>query len=328
MAHTGNRPDGIQTGREPGGFLLSEVQRPGGGSVNLRRLRVTDLPAVRHAARGHRGTGLGLNGARTAGWLALGALVILNAACAAHAPEQATSGYAYVGPATLNLRKDLGPRATTIATVKHGDRLEVLETRRRFVKVRVSGTVEGWTDGNLLLTQQQMDDLTGLAASAATLPSQGTGAVYEPLNMHTQPNRQSPTFYQIAEGASLDVVSHRVTLHGAAPPAPKTVVVRRVAQAKKSKTQDTKPDSVPPRPPRPRLHRIGRPYRIRARPIFRALRRGLQARVRRPVRAGRAQAATIGIWCAPRMAVRVGFWRAWSRCRSPMRSDNTPRAIA
>jgi hypothetical protein len=180
-------------------------------------------------------------------------LLMCNAACASRATVQSTSGYAYVGPATLNLRKDLGPRAPTIASVKHGERLEVLETRRRFVRVRVSSAAEGWTDGNLLLTQQQMDDLNQLAAGAAALPSQGAGTVYDALNMHTQPDRQSPSFYQISEGASVDVVSHRVGLHGAPPAAPKTVVVRRVVSGKKSKAKDSKSAAALPPPPAPAL---------------------------------------------------------------------------
>lgn len=190
-------------------------------------------------------------------------LLILSAACAPGASEQPNSGYAYVGPATLNLRKDLGPRAPMVASAKHGERLEVLETRRRFVKVRTADKIEGWTDGNLLLTQQQIDDLNALAKKAAELPSQGSGTVYDALNMHTQPNRQSPSFYQIAEGASLEVVEHRMTPHGAVAPAPPKAVVRRVSTAKKPKGKDSRTASAlglpPPPAPPPNWEELSRP---------------------------------------------------------------------
>jgi hypothetical protein len=128
----------------------------------------------------------------------------------------------------------------------------VLETRRRFVRVRTADKIDGWADGNLLLTQQQMDDLNALAKKAAELPSQGAGTVYDSLNMHTQPNRQSPSFYQIAEGASLEVVDHRMTPHGPAPAPPKTVAVRRVSVAKpKGRESKTAPGPPPPPPPAP-----------------------------------------------------------------------------
>jgi hypothetical protein len=141
-----------------------------------------------------------------------------------------------------------------VATAKHGDRLEVLETRRRFVRVRTPDKIEGWTDGNLLLTEQQMGDLTNLAKKAAELPSQGAGTVLDALNMHAQPNRQSPSFYQIAEGAPLEVVDHRMTPHGATPPAPgapKVVSVKRVSTEQKPKPKESKNASLPPPPPAP-----------------------------------------------------------------------------
>ena len=103
--------------------------------------------------------------------------------------REAAVGTAYAGPATLNLRKDLGTKAAVVGTAKHGDRLEVLETRRRFVKVRTADLVEGWTDANLLLSEQQMDDLRRLAGAVAKLPSQGAATVYEPLNVHAEPYR-------------------------------------------------------------------------------------------------------------------------------------------
>lgn len=124
--------------------------------------------------------------------------------------QQKAIGYAYTGPSALNLRNDLGLRATTTATVEHGERLEILETKRRFVRVRTKQGLEGWTDSAYLLTQSQMDDLTRLAARAGELPSQGVGTVFDTLNVHTAANRTSASFAQIEEGENINVVAHRV----------------------------------------------------------------------------------------------------------------------
>lgn len=62
--------------------------------------------------------------------------------------------------------------------------------------MRTAQGVVGWTDSNLLLTQQQMDDLSTLAEKAAKLPSQGVATVDDVVNMHTDPNRQSPSFFR------------------------------------------------------------------------------------------------------------------------------------
>jgi hypothetical protein len=165
------------------------------------------------------------------------------------------NGVAYAGPATLNLRKDLGAKASVIGSVKHGDRLEVLDTRRKFAKVRTAAGVEGWTDLSSLLSEQQMNDLRALAASAAKLPSQGAASVYDLLNIHAEPYRQSPSFFQIPEGGIVDVIGHRVTSHSAPPSAsPKPAPVRRATASKKAAGKKTSATPLPlwvPAPPSP-----------------------------------------------------------------------------
>lgn len=164
----------------------------------MRGLHRGDLPDVRIAA--------GVGG-RTGRWVA--ALLLVLSGCGFQG-RQKPIGYAYTGPSALNLRDDLGLRASTTATVEHGERLEILETRRRFVRVRTKQGAEGWTDSAYLLTQSQMDDLTRLAERAMQLPSQGAGTVFDTLNVHTAASRTSASFAQIQEGGQLEVVAHRV----------------------------------------------------------------------------------------------------------------------
>lgn len=180
------------------------------------------------------------------------ALALLLASCNSAPPPKPATGTAYAGPAVLILRTELGAKSQTAATVKHGDRLEVLETRRRFVKVRTVTGVEGWTDVNLLLSERQMADLRLLAASAAKLPSQGAAKVYEALNVHAEPYRQSPSFFQIPEGGTVDVIGHRITPHSPPPPPPKPAPVHRAAAPKKGKLRQViAPLLPPPAPPPP-----------------------------------------------------------------------------
>ena len=120
--------------------------------------------------------------------------------------------------------------------------------------MRTPQGVEGWTDANLLLTQPQMNDLHGLAESAARLPSQGAATVYEALNMHAEPSRQSPSFYQIPESGSVEVIGHRIAPRYP-PAAPAPPPVRRASPpAKKSKPKSSSalapPMPLPPAPPR------------------------------------------------------------------------------
>ena len=140
--------------------------------------------------------------------------------------------------------------------MKHGDKLDVLELRRRFIRVRTPQGVEGWTDSNLLLTSQQMDDLLRLADGAAKLASQGRATPFDVLNMHSAPARQSPSFFQINEGESVEVIGHRLAPHSAAPePVHLAAPVKRAGPPKKAKAKAARaaqapPMPVPPAPPR------------------------------------------------------------------------------
>ncbi len=180
--------------------------------------------------------------------------VVSSVSCGSRAAAPPVSeGVAYVGPLTLNLRKDLAAKSPPAGEAKHGDRVDILETRRRFVRVRTSQGLEGWTDSTFLLSSQQMDELRQLAEGAAKLPSIGAATAYDALNMHTGPSRQSPSFFQIPEGAPVEVVGHRATPR-VQPVSPPTAP-RRQAPTKKSKAKESKLAalSLPPapRPPLP-----------------------------------------------------------------------------
>ncbi len=177
--------------------------------------------------------------------------VILCACSSSHGPQQPSTGVAYAGPATLNLRKDLASKSPNVATVHHGEKLDVLETRRRFVKVRTPQGIEGWADSTYLLTPQQMDDLRRLAESAAKLPSEGAATAFDTLNIHADPSRQSPSFFQIAEATAVEVIGHRIAPRVSAAPA----TVHRAAPKKTARKASKRaplliPPPAAPAPPR------------------------------------------------------------------------------
>lgn len=179
------------------------------------------------------------------------AIALLLAACDSAPPPAPALGAAYVGPMTLNLREELAARSTVVATVKHGERLEIIQSRRRFIKVRTAQGAEGWTDSRLLLSPEQMEDLRRFNERAAKLPSQGAATVDEILNMHIEPSRQSPSFNQIPEGGSVQVIGQRLMPRHV--PAQDLPIARpsRKATAAKKRAKEKPGNRVPP-PPMPK----------------------------------------------------------------------------
>jgi SH3-like domain-containing protein len=185
---------------------------------------------------------------------AAAALFIL-AGCRSGPPRATSIGEAYVGPATLKIRGDIPLQSSTVATVKHGDRLEILGSRRRFLRVRTPQGAEGWTDERQLLAPADMASLKELADRAAKMPVQGVATTYSDVNVHTQPARQSPSFLQVKEKEKMDVLIHVVTPRADAPRkpliAPPPKKKSRTVEKKQARKEPKFPQPPMPKPPAP-----------------------------------------------------------------------------
>jgi SH3-like domain-containing protein len=179
------------------------------------------------------------------------ALVVCLAGCRSGPPRAPAIGEAYVGPAELKIRGDIPLQSATVATVKHGDRLEILQTRRRFLRVRTPAGAEGWTDERHLLSTADMAAMRELSERAAAMPVQGQATTYSELNVHTQPARQSPSFVQVKEKEKMDVLTHVVAPRADAPRKPLIAPSPRKAPAAARKPAKKEPKYPPPPMPKP-----------------------------------------------------------------------------
>ena len=163
------------------------------------------------------------------------------------APHEPAIGQAFVGPATLKIRSDISVQSAVVATVKHGERLEILARRRMLIRVRTPGGIAGWTEARQLLAASDMASLQELAGRAAKMPSQGQAAGYRDLNAHTQPSSAAPSFLQIRANEKFDVL--------ATIPLPRTDLPRAPlvfpAPKKVAKKEDAKGKIPPPPMPKP-----------------------------------------------------------------------------
>jgi SH3-like domain-containing protein len=161
--------------------------------------------------------------------------------CQRDEPHVPVIGEAYVGPALLKIRDGIPLDAPVVAVVKHGDRLELLQKRRRFFRVRTTSGKEGWTDERQLLAKEDMDRLKELSARAAKMQAQGEATTFRDLNVHTQPSAQAPGFLQLKENDKFEVLTHVVATRTdlprkpLIPPTPKKAKTRQPKPVKEAK---------------------------------------------------------------------------------------------
>jgi hypothetical protein len=191
---------------------------------------------------------------QSAFFVAGAALWLVLAACSNRPPRAASLGEAYVGPAELKIRSDIPLESSTVATVRHGDRVEILQQRRNvFLRVRTPSGAEGWTDARQLLASREMAGLRELAERAQRMPSQGVATTYGDLRVHTDPSADAPSFLLIKDSEKFDVLAHLVVPRVSAPrpslvpPAPKQP---KIQPRKSSKAAKISPPPMP-KPPGP-----------------------------------------------------------------------------
>jgi hypothetical protein len=93
--------------------------------------------------------------------------------------------------------------------------------------------------------------LRDLAARAAKMPVQGQGTTYSDVNVHTQPARSSPSFFQIKEKEKVDVLMHTVTPRADVPRKPLLPPAVKKPKASPKKTDAKAPKYPPPPMPKP-----------------------------------------------------------------------------
>jgi uncharacterized protein YgiM (DUF1202 family) len=160
-------------------------------------------------------------------------------------------GRAYVAPERLNVRRELTEKNSPVAVLKHGDPVDIVDVRRRFVKVRTAKGQEGWLDSLQLLSQEQMDQLRRDDQRYLGLPSEGNAGVYETLNIHLEPNRQSPAFAKIPEGGSVAVLGQKLVPKAITPLRPPSFE-RPQPERRSRKQRIAKASMLPPPPPPPK----------------------------------------------------------------------------
>ena len=113
---------------------------------------------------------------------------------------------AYVSAVQANLRDHVAAVYEKAGVVKNGDRVEVLDHDRRFVKVRTVTGAMGWIEQRYLVGQDVYDQIQKLTADNQNDPVQAQGATRNDTNLHVEPGRDTEHLYQISSGEKLSLL--------------------------------------------------------------------------------------------------------------------------
>ena len=113
---------------------------------------------------------------------------------------------AYVSGVQVNLRDRVAAVYEKTGLVKNGDRVEVLDRDRRFVKVRTATGAMGWMEQRYLVGQDVFDQIQKLTADNQNDPVQAQGTTRNDTNLHVEPGRDTEHLYQITSGEKLSLL--------------------------------------------------------------------------------------------------------------------------
>lgn len=113
---------------------------------------------------------------------------------------------AYVSAPQAALRDQVAAIYNRVGNVKNGERVEILDRDRRFVRVRTSSGIEGWIEQRFLVDQKTFDGLQKLSQDNQNDPVQAPGVLRNETNLHITPGRETDHLYQLASGAKVAIL--------------------------------------------------------------------------------------------------------------------------
>jgi SH3-like domain-containing protein len=119
--------------------------------------------------------------------------------------------FVYVSVPQANLRDRVAAVYNKVGLVKSGDRVQVLDRQRRFLRVRTASREEGWLEERFTITEAVYKQFQKLDDDSKPLPSQGRALTRAKLNMHLEPSRDAGTLYQLTEGEKVDIFKRAAT---------------------------------------------------------------------------------------------------------------------
>jgi hypothetical protein len=146
---------------------------------------------------------------------------LLGSGCSRLRPKPPAQ-YVYVTAKQTFLRDRVAAVSNRTGTVENGDRLQVLEHGRRFLRVQTEKGEQGWIDEKAVATQEIFDQFEALKEQHKADPTVASAVVRDEVYMHSKPGRDTDRFFRLAEGEKLKLLA-RATLPKPIPPGTRPV---------------------------------------------------------------------------------------------------------
>lgn len=136
--------------------------------------------------------------------------------CSRLRPKPSTE-YVYVTAKQTFLRDRVAAVSNRTGTVANGDKLEVLEKGRRFLRVLTPKGETGWIDERAVATQEIFDQFDTLKREHQNDFVIANGVVRDDVYLHTSPGRDTERLFRLVEGDKLKLL-RRATVPKPLPP--------------------------------------------------------------------------------------------------------------
>jgi SH3-like domain-containing protein len=123
---------------------------------------------------------------------------------------------AYVSAPQAILRDRVSAVFSKTGTVKNGDRVQVLEREKRFVRARTATGAEGWIEQRNLVPESVYEGFQKLTQQAQSDPIQATGTTRNDTNLHLDPGRETEHLYLLNQASKVSVLQ-RATVEKTVP---------------------------------------------------------------------------------------------------------------
>ncbi len=128
-----------------------------------------------------------------------------------------TNQYVYVTAKQTFLRDRVAAVSNRTGSVENGDKLQVLERGRRFVRVSTPKGEQGWIDEKTVVPQDVYDSFENLKQQHASDAPIASAVVRDEVYLHVSPGRDTEKLFRLGEGDKLKLLK-RATLVKALPP--------------------------------------------------------------------------------------------------------------